>query len=235
MERGSGDTHLDAALNPALLEGEASQLNALLQVEGQSEEAEKAAAAAVEAAARSLAATLPAMSVLVSRWRAFMDVARRVVAPGWSSAVERKACPLLNLLQRHPDFFAKEVLERLDPTDRTMLAQVGRPWLAAALTSELPRLAGGVKARLWLDEFCTSVERLTWAKANGCPWAVPGYSGWRNPCALAARGGHLAALQWARESDCPWDERRCGRAPGVVAVGAGARLSMGCVDVFLCA
>ena len=27
-------------------------------------------------------------------------------------------CPLLDLLQKFPDFFVKEVLERLDPTDR---------------------------------------------------------------------------------------------------------------------
>jgi hypothetical protein len=36
------------------------------------------------------------------------------------------------------------VLERLDPMARTMLAQVGRPWLAAVLASGLPRLPTGV-------------------------------------------------------------------------------------------
>ena len=36
------------------------------------------------------------------------------------------------------------MLERLDPMARTMLAQVGRPWLAAVLASGLPRLPTGV-------------------------------------------------------------------------------------------
>ena len=75
--------------------------------------------------------------------------------------------PLLDLLQT--DIF-EEVLERLDPTARTMLAQVGKPWLAAVLASGLPRLPQGVMVRLRLRDFCTSAERLAWAKANGCPW-----------------------------------------------------------------
>jgi hypothetical protein len=70
-------------------------------------------------------------------------------------------CPLLDLLQT--DLFQKEVLERLDPMDRTMLAQVGRPWLAAVLASGLPRLSTkGVRVLLQLEEFCTSGERLAW-------------------------------------------------------------------------
>jgi len=78
--------------------------------------------------------------------------------------------PLLDLLQTHPDLFAAEVLQRLDPTARTMLAQEGRPWLAAVLASGLPRLPPGVTVRLQLREFCTSAERLARAKANGCSW-----------------------------------------------------------------
>jgi len=49
-----------------------------------------------------------------------------------------------------------------------------------------------------IGEFCTSVERLAWAKASGCHWGVPGWGGLYNPCALAAKGGHLEVLQWAR-------------------------------------
>jgi len=52
--------------------------------------------------------------------------------------------------------------------------------------------------RLRLQDYCTSPERLAWAKANGCHWGVPNRMGWNNPCAVAARGGHLAALRWAR-------------------------------------
>jgi len=36
--------------------------------------------------------------------------------------------PLLALLEDMPYLFEEEVLKRLDPMDRTMLAQVGRPW-----------------------------------------------------------------------------------------------------------
>jgi len=118
--------------------------------------------------------------------------------------------PLLcRLLQEVPLLFHAEVLRRLGPTALTMLSQVGRPWLATVLASGLPRLPKGVTVRLWLWEFCTSVERLAWAKANGCRWGVlDGYE-YNNPCALAAAGGHLAVLQWAREHGCPWHRARC--------------------------
>jgi len=134
MERGAADAHLDVALNPALLEG-ASELKTLLQ-EGIREEVEDADAAS--AAARALAATPPAdvalARLIVARWRAFV--------------AERKACPLLELCQALPDLLEQEILKRLDPVERNMLAQVGRPWLAAVLASGLPRLPRGVRVRL---------------------------------------------------------------------------------------
>jgi len=37
--------------------------------------------------------------------------------------------PLLDLLERFPDLFLKEVLERLDPTDRASLARTGSAFL----------------------------------------------------------------------------------------------------------
>jgi hypothetical protein len=108
------------------------------------------------------------------------------------------------------------VLERLDPTDLTMLAQVGRPWLAAVLASGLPRLPKGVTVRLQLSDFCTSAERLAWAKVNGCPWGITYDSYWTDHmtemsgcCEIAAGGGHVEALQWARAHGCPWDEATC--------------------------
>jgi hypothetical protein len=97
-------------------------------------------------------------------------VARRVVARWRAFVAQRKACPLFDMLETFPDLFLKEVLERLDPMACTMLAQVGKPWLAAVLASGLPRLPQGVMVRLRLRDFCTSAERLAWAKANGCPW-----------------------------------------------------------------
>ena len=47
---------------------------------------------------------------------------------------DRTGVLLLRLLQELPDFFIVEVLQRLDPVARTMLAQAGRPWLAAVLS-----------------------------------------------------------------------------------------------------
>jgi hypothetical protein len=119
--------------------------------------------------------------------------------------------PLLcRLLQELPLLFQAEVLQRLDPMALTMLAQVGRPWLAAVLASGLPRFPKGSTVRLELGAFCTSIERLARAKANGCPWGEPrSDDGWDNPCARAAQGGHLAVLQWARAHRCPWTEGTC--------------------------
>ena len=69
-----------------------------------------------------------------------MDVARRVVARWRALVAERKGVLLRRLLEELPDIFFEEVLRRLSSTDRTMLAQVGRPWLAAVMASGLPRL-----------------------------------------------------------------------------------------------
>ena len=204
MKRQADDAHLDAALNPALLEVEASEHNTLLQ-EGGGEESEEADAAAA-AAARPPTATTPAN----------VHVARRVVARWRAFVAERKVVLLLRLLRELPDLFVEEVLRRLDPVDRTMLAQVGRPWLAAVLASGLPRLPSAVRVCLQLRELCTSAERLAWARANGCPWGAPLIIGDRRmewyPCALAAAGGHLDALQWARAQGCEWDGAKCAGA-----------------------
>jgi len=148
--------------------------------------------------------------------------------------------PLLALLEDLPYLFEKEVLERLDPVDRTMLEQVWRPWLAAVLTSGLPRLPKGVWVRLRLREFCTSAERLAWARANRCPWTrVPSGTGeyWRvGLCELATRGGHLDALRWAQQRGCPWGTRTCSLAAagGHVEVLQWARQSDCPWDAWAC-
>ena len=86
--------------------------------------------------------------------------------------------PLLALLEDLPDFFVKEVLGRLDPTDRAVLAQVGWPWLAAVVrAASEDRLPCAGKSRgvpLKLVDFVGSVARLRWAKVNGCPWGGDG-------------------------------------------------------------
>ena len=178
---------------------------------------------------------------------------------GGDGRVDDDDCPVLDLIKRHPELFEKEVLERLDPTDRAFLGQVDaacraavvasdlpcagtrvgmrqlipadRAWLARKVrafthhaghwfredrsrfetlgrvgyveSSVLPRAKGVV--RLELEEFCTSAERLAWARGKGCRWDV-------FTCAYAARGGHLAALQWARMHGCRWDTTTCGAA-----------------------
>jgi len=148
--------------------------------------------------------------------------------------------PLLDLVQRFHDLFVQKVLRHLEPIDRTFLAQAGWACRAAVAASDLPR-AGTRRVVLgrsvWvvthrLEEFVGSVQRLAWAKASGCPWVA-------RISLLAARGGSLDVLRWAWAHGCPWNARtrtacRWGRTPGGAAVGAGAGLSVGCVDVRRC-
>jgi hypothetical protein len=48
--------------------------------------------------------------------------------------------PLLgDFLEKLPEVFAAEILQRLDPADRAVVAQIGPPWLAAVVASGLPR------------------------------------------------------------------------------------------------
>jgi hypothetical protein len=86
--------------------------------------------------------------------------------------------PLLHLAENLSAVFQTQVLERLNPTDRTLLARVSRAFRDAVEATGLPR-AGRVVARaedqnegggdlpLELKDFCTSVELLAWAKAGG--------------------------------------------------------------------
>jgi hypothetical protein len=124
--------------------------------------------------------------------------------------------PLLDLVERFPDLFAQKVLAHLDPIDRTFLAQTGGACRVAVAASDLLRagtrsevLGKGVwRVRHKVRDFCTSVERLAWAKNNGCPWV-------ERTCAIAAQGGRLDMLHWARKNDCPWDARTCAYAAAV--------------------
>ena len=91
----------------------------------------------------------------------------------------------------------------LNPVDRAMLAKVGRGCRAAVVASGLPRATGRVRLRL--QGFLGSVERLSWARANGFKWN-------EFTSALVAAGGHLEVLKWARENQCPWDQDTCAYA-----------------------
>jgi hypothetical protein len=117
--------------------------------------------------------------------------------------------PLLDLLQRFPDLFLKELLERLFPTARGSLARTGIAFWDMVfprsifpyglLHTETPASGAGAARVFKLVDFLGTFERLAWAKANGCPWTA-------QTCSLAALGGHLVALRWARANGCPWDE-----------------------------
>jgi hypothetical protein len=62
------------------------------------------------------------------------------------------------------------VLAQLDPTDCAVLARVAKPFLALVLANNLPRAGKSAGVPLRLRDFVGSVERLAWAKDNGCPW-----------------------------------------------------------------
>jgi hypothetical protein len=104
------------------------------------------------------------------------------------------------LLEAPPEVLERFVLSALDLGGA--IARTGRRWHDTVISSGLPRagLAGGMP--FTVAEFYRSVERLAWAKANGCPW-----NEWT--CAWIAAGGHLDVLMWAREHHCPWDEQTC--------------------------
>jgi hypothetical protein len=79
--------------------------------------------------------------------------------------------PLLGrVLEELPEVLAAEVLPWVEPSARTVLAQVGRQWRAAVVASGLPRAGKTVGVPLKITDFIRSVELLTWAKENGCPW-----------------------------------------------------------------
>ena len=159
------------------------------------------------------------------------------VRPRDSDNDSNTVSPLLDLVERFPVLFAQKVPQHLDPIDRTYIAQAGSACRVAVVASDLPRAGWSrleVGNTVWqathvLREFCTSVERLAWAKASGCPWvartcALPARDGYlhvlrwarehgcpwdEGTCAWAAKGGHLELLQWAREHGCPWDQDTC--------------------------
>jgi hypothetical protein len=87
------------------------------------------------------------------------------------SLADDNSPPLLDLLQRFPDFFHKEVLERLDPTARASLAGTGSVFRDAVYPRSifpfglpaLSTLAIRPHPRVFkLVEFIESVERLAW-------------------------------------------------------------------------
>ena len=123
------------------------------------------AEAAAAAATSMLAALLP--GVAASRRDAVYEdrVLRRLREAGLITYPS----PLLpRLLEELPEVLAAEVLSRLDSVDLALFGQAGRACRAAVLASGRPRLPQIPRVRLRLAEFCTSVDRLAWAKVGRC-------------------------------------------------------------------
>jgi len=64
------------------------------------------------------------------------------------------------------DVFLAEVLPRLDPAACAVVAQVGRPWLAAVVASGLPRAGKSEGVPLRAVEFLGSVGRVRCCRPN---------------------------------------------------------------------
>ena len=88
-----------------------------------------------------------------------------------------------------------------DDTLRELFAHADCPFVLK-LVCRAFRAAGPPSTTASIQGAVSSVSRLAWAYACGCPWD-------KRVCAWAAGGGHLAVLQWARENGCPWDEDTC--------------------------
>jgi len=113
--------------------------------------------------------------------------------------------PLLTrFLEELPDVFDKEVLSRLDATDRALLARANRACRARVVTCSLSRAVSTSDCinLLITTAFTRSIPLLEWARANGCPWH-------ECICVHAALRGHLEVLKWARVNGCPWGEFTC--------------------------
>jgi hypothetical protein len=124
--------------------------------------------------------------------------------------------PFVDLLERLPDFFEREVLRRLGPRDLASLAGAGRGCAAAVAATALMQWAKEENADSpspWLPQLCWEVacsraaergylEVVKWPHSTGCPCDT-------SSCSGAARQGHLEVLRWLREHDCPWNTMTC--------------------------
>jgi hypothetical protein len=137
-------------------------------------------------------------------YRAGVMAERRRAEGGGGGGSNGPDSPLLGpLMEEWGVLFEVEVLPRMDPTSRAVLAQVNRAGRdAVRLPADLACAGRTVGVKLKLADFVGSAGRLAWAKANRCPWVA-------RTCALVARVGDLDALQWALENGCPWHARTC--------------------------
>jgi len=142
----------------------------------------------------------------------------------------------IHLLADHP-VFRDEVLSRLSPTDRAMLARVDKRCAAVVALSGLPRAGSSRELPFKVRDFVGSPERLIWGEANdapcGCDEAtmlfVAGVGSvetvrWMQErmcypineklCASAAAHGNFQALRYTLEHGCPCGDYTFGSAAG---------------------
>jgi len=106
-----------------------------------------------------------------------------------AGAPEPARPPLFALLEDFPDLFQKEVLERLDPLDLTLLGRTGSAVRTAVKQSGLPRVGcSPEEPRVGIAAFCQTLSTFVWAVAHGCRWQLA------TTCTILANGGHLKAL-----------------------------------------
>lgn len=114
-----------------------------------------------------------------------------------SSPVDKEGGLLGALLEWAPQVFECQLLPQLcnqgSSVELAMLAQCSRGLREAVIPSGLPR-----PVRHLVEDYVASVERLSWARRNGCPWVAA-------TTALVARRGSLEVLQWARANHIPCD------------------------------
>jgi hypothetical protein len=99
-------------------------------------------------------------------------------------------------LLRVPDAF-REILQLLTPTERALVARVSRGCKEAVESSGLTRAGLGDLPFKVEEGFASSIELLSWAQANLCPWnETVGYK--------LLEHGTLEVVKWARnESSLP--------------------------------
>ena len=143
---------------------------------------------------------------------------------------EDQASPLLDLVERFPDLFAKEVLRRVDPADRAFIGQVNSGCRAAVVASDLP-CAGtrvGMRQLNPADRARLAEEVRAYISGGDMLWGVVSASQLGTLASLGyvessdlPRAGAVVRLElkefctsvgrlaWAKASGCRWDERTC--------------------------
>jgi hypothetical protein len=109
--------------------------------------------------------------------------------------------PFSSLLEELPEFFAAEVLSKLDSVDLALLSRVNHAAREAVKHSGRPRMGGSAEGpRVDIRRFVGgSLSLFVWAAAKG------GSNLWekKSTGVAAAECGNMEVLRWLRAHDCP--------------------------------